>query len=62
MSAHGLWYRCCFLQCAMAIVTPLLLHCHCDGIAFVAVVATAVLLVVGTTLVITIAIVVSLLL
>ncbi len=40
--------------------TPLLLHC--DGIAFVAVVATAVLLVVGTTLVVTIAIVVSLLL
>ncbi len=45
----------------MAIVTPLLLHCHCDGIAFVAVVATAVLLV-GTALVITIALVVSLLL
>ena len=46
----------------MAIVTPLLLHCHCDGIALVAVVATAVRLVVGTTLVITIAIVASLLL
>ena len=46
----------------MAIVTPLVLHFHCDGIAFVAVVATAVLLVVGTTLIITIAIVVTLLL